>query len=746
MERLGRPAGALALIASVATAAAAVSTVDEQHWWLGTAIALAILSGTAPLLLALVSPTPRMSTTTETEEDPADFTTFVRIGDEPVEIARSTVALARRAGPTVIVTDMRDLPDDLVEAADRVFRAETTTAAIQQAAVATTTDGVLMVSARSVPEADACRRASGLLDEEVGWVVGSSRPFNRDRYASDGRETLDSALRRRAGGCGVALWTNDATMVRTDLLAQHIIEPGRVWGSWLRDRQSEGLDGLQIDDSLSVRAAPVAADSYWPDSLARQRAAAVDVAGAVGSGPVKARFSALLLLARELYAYPLLVWLLLPALMGPTFAFSVSPWIGALALCTTAVARWWSLHAICGVKAAARPDTLAAVYHAPGSLAAAGAVARRRITPVRTKQANRPLVWGALALTAIAGFGLLNNEPGEPASRVAIALSLLLLGGLWALTIRSLVERNWSRTSYRVRLSRPATVNGTGARTLDGSPGGVAVLGRFPIDEYPSGTEVMVAIELDDEQTIEAPGVIAARRRRRGSDLLGLELHAGTDALDAWSAQLLRAADHTDKGRTSAVALARGSSQSRSGRYLDRLLIAAVVGMSVAVLGGLVLVLLGFRPLVVRSGSMVPTYQVGDVVMVEQIHADGLRPGDVVSLEYYPDFGESMTHRVRSARRVGDRIEVETRGDANERSEVWSVAAGTSVGRVVARIPAIGTPATMVRTATGPAVLGVTGVVVIIAMVMRGQRGRPQEPSRRPSRDRSAQRTSSQVP
>ncbi len=743
-KRLGQPAGALAVCMTIALAVAAVSLAQPGRRWLGVAIALALAWGSAPCLLALATRKQRpgstargdrASTDPERDDDPGDrtFTTFVRLGDEPVEIARSTVALARRAGPTVIVSDERELPEELTAEADRIHRRGTVNEAMREAAESTDTDAVLIVSARAVPDRDACMQAAALLDDETGWVLGTSRPFNRDRYASDHRELLDSVLRRRAGGHGVDLWENDATLVRTDLLASHQIEPGRVWGEWLRDRRAEGFHGRQVDESLSVRAAPVAADGYWPDALARQRGAAVDAVGAASRGPLRSRSLAMLLLARELYAYPLMVWLLLPALMGPTPVFGQATFAFAMAVIATVGLRWWSLRAMCGVRPSARADVLAAVYHAPGSLAALGAVARRRITPLRTRGSSRPLVWAALALTAVAALGLIRNEPGRSASRLAAGLSLVMLAALWAFTVRSLVERNWSRTSYRIRLARPATVDGVEATTVDGSPGGVAVSGRFHPDAFPVGAEVTVRLDLDDGEVVEVPAVIAARRRRRGGDLLGLELHTGSAALDPWSAQLLRAAEDPSTGPSSSVALDRGSARSPAAAILDRLVVSAVVVVSLAVAAALVLVLLGFRPLVVRSGSMIPTYQVGDIVLVEQIPARELRDADVVSLEYFPEFGESMTHRVRSARVLPQGVQVETRGDANETSEHWSVPADAYVGRVVAHIPALGAPATMVRNAAGPATLAVVIVALIVALVLRGQR--TARPSLGPSPD-----------
>ena len=48
--------------------------------------------------------------------------------------------------------------------------------------------------------------------------------------------------------------------------------------------------------------------------------------------------------------------------------------------------------------------------------------------------ARRPSWRRRLALTVVAAIGLLRHEPGKTASRVAVGLSLVMLGALWAST------------------------------------------------------------------------------------------------------------------------------------------------------------------------------------------------------------------------------------------------------------------------------------------------------------------------
>jgi signal peptidase len=134
------------------------------------------------------------------------------------------------------------------------------------------------------------------------------------------------------------------------------------------------------------------------------------------------------------------------------------------------------------------------------------------------------------------------------------------------------------------------------------------------------------------------------------------------------------------------------------------------------------LVLIGLRPLVIRSGSMEPTYRVGDVVLVATERAGDVRVGQVVTRFDAPQAADSLTHRVREVSRNGDTVRVVTRGDANDSSEVWSAPVDRPVGVVVASVPWIGLPLTEARSSVGGAlVLGVL-VLGVIGVLFRPRR------------------------
>ena len=160
----------------------------------------------------------------------------------------------------------------------------------------------------------------------------------------------------------------------------------------------------------------------------------------------------------------------------------------------------------------------------------------------------------------------------------------------------------------------------------------------------------------------------------------------------------------------------------------------AVVALATLLVGGLLgLGALGVRPLVITSGSMTPTLRVGDLVVSRSVTPDRLRPGQIVSFRSAVFRGELVTHRVVRTSRTADLVVVETRGDANNASETWSVPATSKVGIAVTRIRRVGWWFAAVNTRPGHvAVLLVALSGVAVMALSRVWAPRPSR-TRRPS-------------
>jgi signal peptidase I len=125
-------------------------------------------------------------------------------------------------------------------------------------------------------------------------------------------------------------------------------------------------------------------------------------------------------------------------------------------------------------------------------------------------------------------------------------------------------------------------------------------------------------------------------------------------------------------------------------RWADRAAGLLFVGLaaSLAVVG--VLLALGFRPLVVRSGSMEPAINTGDLIFTRMIEADRAEVGDVVTFKDPSRSGDLVTHRVQEIESADGSLSFRTQGDANTGPEEWAVDADGQIGRYTFRVPGAG--------------------------------------------------------
>ncbi len=164
--------------------------------------------------------------------------------------------------------------------------------------------------------------------------------------------------------------------------------------------------------------------------------------------------------------------------------------------------------------------------------------------------------------------------------------------------------------------------------------------------------------------------------------------------------------------------------------FASGLLGGLVAGIALMVL---LPVVLGWRPYTVLTGSMRPVIQPGDVVMDRPVKAINVKIGDVITFSDPSREGALVTHRVRSLKRLGGRVEVETRGDANNASERWTIAREDPVGKVVYVLPKIGHVGHAIRTPVGLIALFVLPLLALGFLALRQiWRDEPAEPEREP--------------
>jgi signal peptidase I len=341
-------------------------------------------------------------------------------------------------------------------------------------------------------------------------------------------------------------------------------------------------------------------------------------------------------------------------------------------------------------------EARATAYDLPGSLLALPSALTRRVRRARFTLPDQPLLWAAVALTFVSTAPLVDRRAETNSTiGVAVGLTLVMLVVSWIFAMRAFGARGWDRVSYRLILDRPARVNGEPARLVDASPSGLGLTGVA--DPLEPGERVEVGIEFDDASVVMMNGTVSDRRASGADNALGIALDLSADARGEWVRSLFSAAGLT--GRVPRLSEARSPRRplayERAPGRLRRSIAVLVPGtllvaLSVVVTCALVLVFLGYRPMVERSGSMVPTLKVGDIVVNEWVHADRVRPGDIVTFPQDIGRTELVTHRVERRNFVGHTVRFVTRGDANIDVERWTVGRETLVGRVVWRIPAAG--------------------------------------------------------
>ena len=653
----------------------------------------------------------------------AGVTYIMRLGEERRDIARTSILLAAQAGPVrVVSTSHHDVLDELGDIGVIEHIAPTIQDAVHDAAMATTTDAVLLLSASAFPVAESCELAAAQLTDDVGWVIATAPAFNHDRYAPREREQLNARVRSAARRLGLVTWEPDATIVRTSLIREHRLDTTKPYGGWLRARVADGFCGLTYTAPVAVQAAPADAPVFWPARTRRQRGLVADLADATTVGSVRTRALACAALMRELVAYPMLLWLAAIVLIGRSgkFPLRIAPVPFFSMLLVISGARWATSRVAYGVGVHPVEEARATAYDLPGSLLALPSALTRRVRRTRIALPDQPLLWAAVALTLASTAPLVNRQAEtNSAIGVSVGLTLAALAMSWVFAMRAFGARGWDRASYRLDLDRPATVDGHPARTVDASPSGLALVG-VP-DTIAPGDAVALAIQFDDAESIALHGTVAERRVSGGLNSIGVALDLDADARDRWVRRLFSATGLT--GRVPTLPDGRGPRRRMAfeprppgaRRALASFLPAvAVTAVSALVVSALLLAFLGYRPMVDRSGSMVPTIRVGDVVITEWVHADRIRPGQIVTFPQDIGRTELITHRVQHVRVVGHTVKVETKGDANISSEHWSASTNTLVGRVVWRVPWVGTLISLLGSALMRRLLLVLGVAVVM--------------------------------
>jgi signal peptidase I len=98
---------------------------------------------------------------------------------------------------------------------------------------------------------------------------------------------------------------------------------------------------------------------------------------------------------------------------------------------------------------------------------------------------------------------------------------------------------------------------------------------------------------------------------------------------------------------------------------------------------------LGVTPTVIYSGSMAPTYEVGDIVLIDEVDTNTLQEGDIIQYVSY-DNTTKIIHRIIEITEEDGRVYYLTKGDANPSSDFRPITSQRILGRPRGSIPKLG--------------------------------------------------------
>lgn len=120
----------------------------------------------------------------------------------------------------------------------------------------------------------------------------------------------------------------------------------------------------------------------------------------------------------------------------------------------------------------------------------------------------------------------------------------------------------------------------------------------------------------------------------------------------------------------------------------------------------------GYRVYIVHTGSMIPTYDPGDLLIDGPVGV--LRVGEVITFRHSGLSTDVVTHRIVD---LEDNV-IHTKGDANRTADVWDIRPSQVQGVVIADVPRAGYALVYLRSPFGVAsvVTGVLGLVLLYSL------------------------------
>lgn len=135
-------------------------------------------------------------------------------------------------------------------------------------------------------------------------------------------------------------------------------------------------------------------------------------------------------------------------------------------------------------------------------------------------------------------------------------------------------------------------------------------------------------------------------------------------------------------------------------RWARRLATAAILSSALGYVG---LIVLGYEPMTIVTGSMQETIPVGSLVVSHPVAPDTLEVGDVISFQKPIGAPGLDTHRIVSIKSEGGKRFYQTKGDSNPIVDPWvlSFDASTEAHKMAFHVPYVGNALLFARSSVG---------------------------------------------
>lgn len=157
---------------------------------------------------------------------------------------------------------------------------------------------------------------------------------------------------------------------------------------------------------------------------------------------------------------------------------------------------------------------------------------------------------------------------------------------------------------------------------------------------------------------------------------------------------------------------------------ISGILVALVVLAAILLVG---LRMTGYQVFNVVSGSMEPTYHVGDLIYVKSVDPDSVKVGDPITFVLNEDLVVA-THRV--IRIDAENRRFYTKGDANETADASPVHFNNLIGVPQFRIPKLGYVSDFVQNPPGTYIAMGAGALLLVALflpeLLAGRKAKPE--------------------